>query len=333
MPRNRLFAELKLVNGSTGDPVVLMDYPDRDDALLLDAGDNSALSLEQLSDLQAVFVSHHHVDHFIGLDRIVRANIDADKTVSIIGPNGTIQKVYDRIKSYDYQFFPFQKIVLDVVELTHETVRTARLDCGRRFPEPAITTQPRTGTTIFQTETLAVDACFADHTVPCLSFAVTEKPGYYLNQAALERGELKGGPWISEVLRRLRSNGQEDDQIIIDGGRFVLSELRKKYFVQSSGAKLAFITDTAMSEAVRPELLRLAHRATRLYCDSFYLEAQRSSAERHRHSTALQAAQFALDAGVDELILIHFANRYRGTYDRLLDEARTIFPNVKAEFR
>ena len=72
MSRAKFIAELSLVNGSTGDPVLLADYPDRDDALLFDAGDNSVLSLDRLSDLRAVFVTHHHVDHFIGLDRIAQ---------------------------------------------------------------------------------------------------------------------------------------------------------------------------------------------------------------------------------------------------------------------
>jgi ribonuclease Z len=308
--RSRLHAELELVNGSTGDPVLLVDYPDRDDALLLDAGDNSALSLDRLADLRAVFVSHHHVDHFIGLDRIVRANIDADKTVSIFGPVETIQKVYDRIAAYEYPFFPFQKIVLDVVEVTDTTLRSARLDCGRRFPRPEIHETPRKSTVIFETETLAVEAAAADHTVPCLSYSVTEKPGHYVDLAAIQKGILRPGPWIAEVAGRLRSGLRREDTLEIDGGRFLVRDL-----------------------AARDRLLTLAHRSTRLYCDSFYLDAQRSAAEKHRHTTARQTAEFARDAEVDELILIHFSGRYSGRYDRLVDEARAIFPRTTAEIR
>ena len=105
MASQRVFSEIRLVNGSAGDPMLYVDYPGRDDALLFDAGENAALPIDRLADLAAVFITHHHVDHFIGLDRIVRANIDADKTVSIFGPEGTIRKVYDRIKSYEYQYF------------------------------------------------------------------------------------------------------------------------------------------------------------------------------------------------------------------------------------
>src|SRR5262245_28795218 len=105
MPQSRLASDIRLVNGSTGDPSLYIDYPGRDNALLFDAGENAALDAERLGDLEAVFITHHHVDHFIGFDRIVRANIDRDKTLHVYGPEGTIRKVYDRIKSYEYPFF------------------------------------------------------------------------------------------------------------------------------------------------------------------------------------------------------------------------------------
>lgn len=331
MPQGRLFGNMRLVNGSTGDPVLLIDYPGRNDALLLDAGDNSALTLEQLADLRAVFISHHHVDHFIGLDRIVRANIDADKTVSIYGPVGTIRKVYDRIMSYEYPFFPFQKIVLDVVEITDETIRSARLDCGLRFPEPVIVEIPRAGATIFETETVAVDACSVDHTVPCLSYAVTERPGLYLDTAAIRESGLTLGPWAVRALQQLRAGMPVDTPLQIAGRQFSGQEIADRFVARSEGARVVFITDTALSPAVRPRLLQLATGAARLYCDSFYLDAQIAAAEKYRHTTARQAAEFARDAAVGELVLIHFASRYAGRYDLLVDEARAIFANTRAE--
>ena len=39
MTGSRTFPELRLVNGSTGDPVLFIDYPGKDDALLFDAGE------------------------------------------------------------------------------------------------------------------------------------------------------------------------------------------------------------------------------------------------------------------------------------------------------
>ena len=62
----RTVSSVRLVNGSTGDPVLYVNYPGRDDALLFDAGDLASLGADRLKDLAAVFLSHHHMDHFMG---------------------------------------------------------------------------------------------------------------------------------------------------------------------------------------------------------------------------------------------------------------------------
>ena len=110
-----------------------------------------------------------------------------------------------------------------------------------------------------------------------------------------------------------------------------LGTLADRYFTTTKGARLAYVTDTAWSEASRPVLLKLAHRARRLYCDSYYAAAQLRQAETYRHMTAIQAADLAVAARVEELVLIHFAPRYRGRYQELIEEARAIFPRTSAE--
>ncbi|HTN02064.1 MAG TPA: hypothetical protein VL132_09310, partial [Planctomycetaceae bacterium] len=70
---------------------------------------------------------------------------------------------------------------------------------------------------------------------------------------------------------------------------------------------------------------------TRLYCDSFYSGAHEAQAKKFRHMTASQAAALARDARVEELVLIHFSQRYRGRYDRLVAEAQEIFPKTTAQ--
>lgn len=324
--------EARLVNGSVGDPVLYVDYPDRDNALLFDAGDNSSLSLPRLADLTAVFITHHHIDHFIGLDRIVRANMDREKTLSIFGPPGTIAKIVDRIKSYEFQFFPFQKIVLDLCEIHEGMLRRGHLDCGRRFPPPVIQDEPWTGGTIFENETVRVETCFADHTVTCLSYAMTEKPGWFMKPGALEKSSLRAGAWIGDVLQHLRQQSSPGTAIRIDGGDFPLATLRDKFFMESTGSKIAFITDTAWSESVRGSLIALAKGSSRLYCDSYYSQKDAKAAEKHRHMTATAAGELARAAIVQELILMHLAPKYHGRESLLLEEAREIFPRVSIVF-
>ncbi len=327
-----LAAEQALVNGSTGDPLLYVDYPDSDNALLFDAGETAALSMEQLADLRAVFVTHHHVDHFMGLDRIVRANIDADKVLSIFGPVGTIQKVYDRIRSYEYQFFPFQKIVLDLVEIEPARLIRARIECTKRFPPPQPVPEPRTGRTIFTASGLTVEAVAVDHTVPCLAYALVEAPAYHVTSAALTAGALRPGAWIQQVAARLESSADRTGTVTIQGLEISLAQLAEQYFQRMEGGRLAYVTDTLWSESVQTDLIELCRNANRLYCDSFYAQAQAAAAAKHKHMTTHTAAELATKAKVRELILMHFSSRYRGRYHALVEEARARFPRVSAQY-
>lgn len=328
---HRVFSEVRLVNGSTGDPVLFIDYPGRNNALCFDAGENYTLDAKRLGDLEAVFLSHHHVDHFIGFDRIVRANLDQDKTLHVFGPVGTIGKVYDRIKSYEYQYFPFQKIRIRVTEILDDELKTGLLECTAKFPEPTIETIPWSRPVVYENAELKVEATHVEHTVPCLAYALVERRGYHPDRDKLQRCALKPGPWIAATLDLLRGGADKQDEIEIQGGKYRLDRIAKECFSYSTGGRVAFVTDTEMNDEVRPRLLALAKRATRLYCDSFYSAREAKQAAKHRHMTAVQAAELARDAEVEELVLIHFAGRYAGRYEMLLDEARAVFPRVSAE--
>ncbi|MBA4186698.1 MAG: hypothetical protein C0467_01645 [Planctomycetaceae bacterium] len=327
----RAFSTVQLVNGSTGDPVLYLDYPGSDNALLFDGGDNGSLTMAQLGDLEAAFITHHHVDHFIGLDRIIRANMDRDKVLHLFGPVNTIRKVYDRITAYEYPFFPFQKIVVKITELLPGKMRTATLECTKRFPEPEVVETDWVGPVCYENADLRVEAVHAEHTVPCLSFALAEKSGYHPDPTKLAAGMLKSGAWVQEALKLLRGGAGRQTRLQINGGSFDLGTLATNYFTESPGARVAYITDTFFSEAVRPDLVKLAKGAWRLYCDSFYASAQAKQAAQYKHMIAPQAGELAKAAKVEQLVLIHFATRYAGKYQTLIDEAAAVFPRVTAE--
>jgi ribonuclease Z len=332
MASRTVASQIQLVNGSTGDPILFVDYPGKNDALMFDAGEMGAWPNERLKDLEAVFITHHHVDHFIGFDRIVRANLDTDKNLQVFGPIGTIAKIYDRIRSYEYPFFPFQRVVVEVHEVLERSIRTARLECSRRFPEPVVEERDWTKPLIYSTGRLEVEAGHVDHTVPCLAYALVERAGFHPDRKALAAGPLRPGPWIQEVQTRVERGDPQATVVAIEGGSFPLGELAARYFVSTGGARIAYITDTLLSDRSAPVLRALARKADLLFCDSFYMHSELKQAQKHRHMTAVQAAELAVAAKAKELRLIHFASRYAGRYQELVDEARTIFPRAGADF-
>ena len=61
-----------LLNGRKGDPALYIETLFEKHAVLFDLGDLSNLPPRKIHRLEHVFVSHTHIDHFIGFDRLLR---------------------------------------------------------------------------------------------------------------------------------------------------------------------------------------------------------------------------------------------------------------------
>ena len=65
-----------------------------------------------------------------------------------------------------------------------------------------------------------------------------------------------------------------------------------------------------------------------LYHEATYDDSLRIKAHKRHHSTALEAATVAREAGVKQLIIGHFSKRYVDETP-LLNEARNVFPATR----
>jgi len=98
--RNSHIFETKIPNGPLGDPVVYCLSQKTGEALLLDLGDLSNLSNKEILKVRHVAVSHTHLDHFIGFDRLLRVNVPHFKPFELCGPPGLIKNVQGKMNAY-----------------------------------------------------------------------------------------------------------------------------------------------------------------------------------------------------------------------------------------
>jgi len=91
------------------------------------------------------------------------------------------------------------------------------------------------------------------------------------------------------------------------------------------GKKFAVVTDTTPT----PEIAELARGADVLLCESTYSSQHEDLASAYNHMTALQVGALAREAGVRQLVLTHFSQRYDDVRP-LLEEARSVFPETIA---
>ena len=114
-----------LINDPFGDPGLIVDFLFQKRALLFDLGDISALSNAELLKVSHVFVSHTHIDHFIGFDRLLRAVFGREKTLTLFGPENFIKNVEGKLAGFTWNLVDRyeESLTIDVVEVKEEKVR------------------------------------------------------------------------------------------------------------------------------------------------------------------------------------------------------------------
>ena len=333
-PEGAPISILRLVNGSAGDPCLYVDFPGQGNAVLFDMGNLAALSAVELADVGVLCLSHFHLDHVADFERLLRHTLDRDRTIDVLGPPTTCDRLHARLASLQIQRFPFQRLTLRVHEIDAAgRITVSEMACQRnwkRTPQPARTLAK--DRVALETPEARIRVAFGSHTVPdVLAFALDTKRAYRFDSTKAEAGLLRAGPWIRDVLEALKQpKAKRPTTITIGAVEWPLDALARDYFTLEPATRVAYVTDTCKAPETWNGLLDLVAGAARLYADAYYLHADLAQAEKHGHLTATQAGELAAQAGAGELWLMHAAPKLRGRYEQLEAEARQAHPHVHA---
>ena len=105
-----------LVNDCFGDPGVYVEVRWSKRALLFDLGQNDSLGSTRLLRASDLFVSHTHMDHFIGFDAVVRVALGRGKTLRLYGPPGVIENVEGKLRGYTWNLVDGYPLGIEVRE-------------------------------------------------------------------------------------------------------------------------------------------------------------------------------------------------------------------------
>ncbi|PTM56511.1 ribonuclease Z [Desmospora activa] len=160
---------------------------------------------------------------------------------------------------------------------------------------------------------IQVEVGALSHRVPCYGFRIQEP--HRSGRLDVERLQAEGIP-PGPLYRQLKMG----DRIQLPDGRIVDGRHYRK--PDRPGRVVTVLGDT------RPvvEAARLAHGADVLIHEATYREGREELAEKHGHSTSVQAARIARQAGVGRLLLTHISSRYSAAESKVLEaEARQQF--------
>ena len=324
-----------LVNRPFDDPGLYLDFLFSKRAILFDMGDLAPLGARKLLRISEICISHTHIDHFIGFDRLLRIMLGRDKDVRLFGPPGILRQVENRLASYSWNLIESYPTVfnLTVSELHPDgSGLRARFSSKRAFARELQERFTISDGVILDEENLRIRAAFLEHSIPCLAYAFEEKLHVNFMKNRLAELGVPVGPWLSE-LKRSVLRGERDHTVIVpsapDGGvgkrAFSIGELKEKVLQVVAGEKIAYVTDTAFTPENRQRIVELAQGADYLFIEAVFLHADRERARDRAHLTARQAGELAREARVSRVIPFHFSPRHLGAERELRQELEEAF--------
>lgn len=326
----------QLVNPAFGDPGLYVDFRNEKRALLFDIGDIGSLAPRKLLRLSHVFVSHTHMDHFMGFDALLRVSLGRDVAVRLFGPPGFVDQVAHKLAAYTWNLvdsYPGDFSVLASELAPDGRLASALFRCRHRFERETLEEAYVDDGVLVDEPGFRVRTAFLEHRTPCLAFAVEEKAHVNIWKNRLDEMGLPVGPWIRDLkeavlegapddtpVRALwKENGEGKERIL------ALGDLKAQALQIVPGEKLCYVTDAAFSEENARRIIELAKEADLLFIESVFLHEDAGQAQVKCHLTARQAGEVARAAGARVVVPFHFSPRYTGREGELRSELELAF--------
>ena len=259
---------------------------------MIDCGEAAQIQIRKAGlsflKIEHICLSHIHGDHLFGLFGLLSTMAMLGRTAPLnIYAPGNFQPILDFFKTNFGE-----GILYDINYLALDV------------------TEP---TVIYESRTVELLAFPLNHRVDTYGFIIREKmPQHNVYKEAIAKYDL--------TLLEIGTLKRGEDVLRPDGEIIRNSEAAYVPYVPRS---YAYCSDTAPF----PELADWVKGVTLMYHESTFPAEMEEMAAKTYHSTTLQAAKTALDAGVGRLLVGHYSSRFPSV-DFFLDEIRSIFPSA-----
>jgi len=323
----------RLINGPFDDPGLFIPFQFQNRAVIFDLGDINSLPPRDILKISHAFVSHTHMDHFIGFDRLLRLSLGREKNLLLYGPPGFLKNVEGKLAGYSWNLadkynYPLS---LRLTEVHPQYTLCRRYRCRDRFKPVQDPVKQSFSGILHEEPAFKVSAAIFDHSIPCLGFSIKERFHVNIIKDGLKTLGLTPGPWLTEFKQALYSQADPASKFEAKFDRqkppkhFSLGALAHKIARITPGQKITYITDMVYNAANRKKIIELAGGSDHLFIEATFLEQDREIAEKKHHLTTRQAGHLAGTAQVKQLTVFHFSPRYTGLEQQLRQEVTTAY--------
>lgn len=316
---------VKQVNSPFEDTAFYVRNTYKTDGMLFDCGRIGALTNSEVLSITEIFISHTHIDHFYGFDRILRGTLLSGKKFRVFGPPGIIKNVRGKIDSYTWNLIKSYPVSYEVIELNsgkkeYETASFSAAD-GFEMVKSSIKHED-----IILSDGFRFDFDLFDHRVPSAGYRITEREMVAVNKENMQAKGYISGKWLSELKKRILASelGMDIEAETKDGMQTIkVAQAADDFIEYIKPQSVTFITDIAPSLENCEKAVKLAKDTSILLIESVFLKDDVLHANIKKHLTMELSKFIFRESGADKVRFFHFAPRYdadrRSFYDRLYD--------------
>lgn len=281
---------------------------------LCECGDASKLTVKELQNCKAIFISHTHIDHFANFDSVVRHQIGIQRRIIICGPKGIATQIQSRIRSYTWNLIEKGAIIYEIREY-HSKGKILIYEIEPPVWE-LVKINEKEGMTIYEDKSFDVSAILLDHKIPTLAYKFKARNTTKIDIAP---SGFKGGKWVKELKEAFEKN-EKDLMISIEGKAYKAETLFHLLHVQE-GDSLGIIMDHAASEENHKKIKDHFFACRRVYIECFYKAEDKEQAKLNYHSYSTMSGKIMRESKVKDPIPVHFSRKYsEDEIEGLIDE-------------
>lgn len=260
---------------------------------LIDCGEGTQRQMRKykvgFAKINHIFISHLHGDHFFGLIGLISTFgiLNRDKELHIYGPKGLKEVTTLQLKVSK----SYSKYDIIFHELTSKNSEI-----------------------IFEDDKVSVTTIPLNHRVYTNGYLFKEKE-------AARKLHVENVQQYPEIQTCDYHNIKAGKDVVLENGEIIKNE--ELTLPPAKTKSYAFCSDTSYKEDIIP----IIKEVDLLYHETTFLSDREDLATKTKHSTAKQAAQIALQANVNQLVIGHYSSRYNNI-ELFKEEAEQIFKNV-----
>lgn len=313
--------KVKQVNSPFEDTAFYIRNIYKPDGLLFDCGKIGALTNSEVLSISEILISHTHIDHFYGFDRILRGTLLSGKKFRVFGPPGIIKNVQGKIDSYTWNLIKDYPVSYEVIELNlkRDEYKTAFFSAANGFIREDGTVKD---SDVRLNGDFKIDFEFFDHMVPSVGYRITEPDMVSVNKDRVAEYGFKSGKWLAELKDKALS-GDLSGEIKAetqDGLKTIaVADACEKVITPVKSQSVTYITDIAPSFENVQKAISFADDSTILLIEGMFMKKDVLHANYKKHLTLDLSKYIFRESGSAFARFFHFTPRYDSIKRELYD--------------